>query len=241
MCRSGGGSEGMVVFVWLVSGLGGSSPMRISIVTFAASFSLALACGGDEVSDGGFQPKPGCSSNAECADQPSATTCFEFGSEGPSTCGYLHVPVTECQVELPGDECCSNQDCDGARCFLVSRLAVQCSATSGGDGRNLCVVDDCESDADCPAGLCAPDGYGEGRTCVPAACKTDADCSQREGGVCAVLDLGCCDEVIGGAPTRTPEIACLYPGDGCQSDADCRGGEYCVVRAGRAVCSPSCP
>ena len=230
--------------------------MRILTVTLAASLSLVLGCGGNEAIDGtgavagtgasggdggDFVPEPGCSSNAECADQPSATTCFEFGAEGPSTCGYLHVAVTECQVGIPGDECCSNDDCDGARCFLVSRLAVQCSATSGGDGRNLCIVDECQSDADCPAGLCTPDGYGEGRTCVPAACETDADCSQREGGLCTLLDLGCCEERIGGAPTRAPEIACAYPGDGCQSDADCPDGEYCVVREGRAVCSSSCP
>jgi hypothetical protein len=150
------------------------------------------------------------------------------------------APVVECGITSAENECCSNGDCAAGQCFAIESQPVDCSATAGFDSSNVCRTDECDTDQDCPEGLCAPVGYGPGRACVPATCLRDDDCSAEPGGVCALLDLGCCQYVSGGAPRRAARITCVYPSDGCQADVDCGAGEHCIVRD-RAVCATSCP
>lgn len=77
-------------------------------------------------------------------------------------------------------------------------------------------------------------------------CCSSADCAEgrcfrtaEPGGACAHLALSCCRQA---APVvrREPEIACVYPSDGCQSDLDCSDAERCVVVNGRTACSATC-
>jgi hypothetical protein len=79
------------------------------------------------------------------------------------------------------------------------------------------------------------------RGCIPAACRSDDDCTEHDGGLCELLDLDCCPAGSGAAVERRPELACVYPGFGCQRDSDCADGDSCVVRDGRAECSATCP
>jgi hypothetical protein len=190
---------------------------------------------------GAFTPDQGCRSDGNCAGHRRGGTCFRFEGDGPGVCGRSIEPVTECTVDTPSNDCCSSDECGGARCFAVLREPVQCSSTGGFDVANQCVRDTCQSDDDCAEGLCSPEGLGIGRACVPAACRSDADCKAEAGGVCAYFELGCCTTELGGAPARSPEIACVYPSSGCQADTDCPNGEHCVIRNGRAECSSSCP
>ena len=190
-----------------------------------------------------FTPDPGCRSSSDCPDLNP--TCFRFG-DGPGVCRSPSEPVTVCEQrsQLP-NECCPGSECSEGQCFTIQRAALQCSPSAGFDQQNVCVVDECGSDADCAGGFCTPAGFAPGRSCVPAACSRDEDCSAEPGGACVYLDLGCCEGRVGGAPTRDASIACVYPSDGCQRDSvlgsDCASGEYCVVREGRARCTATCP
>jgi len=123
----------------------------------------------------------------------------------------------------------------------VIELAGACGGTAGGIQRNVCVHDACSSDAECAADeACAPNGRSEVQGCIPAACRRDEDCTEHEGGQCELLDLDCCPTETGDGIERRPELACVYPGFGCQRDSDCPDGQSCVVRDGRAECSASC-
>jgi hypothetical protein len=184
-----------------------------------------------------FTPDPGCRSTSDCGD----FTCLRFG-DGPGVCRTPTRPATECLFGVTRNECCTSGDCAEGVCFAVTTPALLCSASAGFDTWNQCRVDECTSDADCPNGLCSPPGYGSGRACIAAACARDEDCNAEPGGACVLIPLGCCRFQVGGAPTRGDEqIACVYPSDGCQVDDDCAAGEYCLVVAGRARCSASCP
>jgi hypothetical protein len=189
-----------------------------------------------------FTPDHGCRSSSDCPD--STPSCFRFG-DGPGVCRSPSEPVTVCEQHSRPNECCPGSECSEGQCFTVTRAQLQCSLSAGFDQRNECVVDECDSDADCAGGFCTPAGFAPGRSCVPAACSRDEDCTAEPGGACVYLDLGCCESRVGGAPTRDASIACVYPSDGCQLDSllgsDCASGEHCVVREGRARCAATCP
>jgi hypothetical protein len=95
---------------------------------------------------------------------------------------------------LDRDECCSSAECAEGRCFRVNIWAseVKRECDMGGAGSwDLCIIDECESDQDCPGGLCTPPGYGEQRVCLAAGCARDEDCTAEPGGACALLALSC--------------------------------------------------
>jgi hypothetical protein len=187
-----------------------------------------------------FTPDPGCRSSSDCPESNPPSSCFRFG-DGPGVCRRPSEPVSVCEPHSLENECCPGSDCSEGQCFTIATQPLQCSSTAGVDQQNVCVVDECDSDADCAGGFCTPAGFAPGRSCVTAACSRDADCSAEPGGACALLALGCCGYRIGGGPERDASIACVYPSDGCQLDSDCASGEYCVVRAGRARCVANCP
>ena len=179
-----------------------------------------------------FEAKPTCSDG----DCNSSSHCVEFGDAGPSTCRSKPHSPTDIPSEI-ANECFRDADCaEESRCVGIVKLAVQCSSTSGGDGRNICVRDECTSDDDCNGGVCTPDGFDEARHCIAASCHKNADCDDEPGGVCLILEGGCCGMVTGGRPMRRPQLACAYPSDGCQTAKDCAAGTYCVAEAGRAHC-----
>jgi hypothetical protein len=108
---------------------------------------------------------------------------------------------------------------------------------------NVCAVDECTVDAECPASpqgiaLCAPaDTLGSPvRHCLFATCRTDSDCNEQPGGICATITDPCCS-----SPNA---LACVYPGDGCRSQQDCNDGTHCAIEDARARCLPglvTCP
>jgi hypothetical protein len=151
--------------------------------------------------------------------------------------------VTSCTGNNPRNQCCATSDCaakSGGLCFTITSQPVQCSSTAGVDVYNTCVTDGCASDTDCTTGqLCTPAGFGLGRTCIAADCRSDADCTAEAGGACVLLELGCCTPQIGGNTFRKTQLACTYPSNGCQKDADCPGG-FCTISDGRARCSTTC-
>jgi hypothetical protein len=195
--------------------------------------------GGDSGTDAAtrFAVHGGCESDGDC---PAGATCARFGASGPGACVTPSAQVTSCTGSNPRNQCCATADCAAGSCFSVTSQPVQCSSTAGVDGYNACVADACAGDADCAAQqLCTPLGYGLARTCIDAGCRSDADCSAESGGACVLLELGCCEPRIGGNTLRKTQLACAYPSNGCQTDADCPGGS-CTVTAGRASCSTDC-
>ena len=117
---------------------------------------------------------------------------------------------------------------------------TECGKDGGGSSHNVCVQDECASDDDCAGGACTPDGFDIARHCIAAGCHSDADCTDEPGGVCLILEGGCCrwrtEDTIR-RRKRPKQLACAYPSDGCQTDADCVYGSLnCVAEAGRAHC-----
>jgi len=191
--------------------------------------------GGD--AGAGFVANRGCQSGGDCA---SGAACVRFGDNGPGTCVTPTAAVTSCPGSNPRNQCCATSDCAAGSCFSVTSQPVQCSSTAGVDVYNACVADGCAADADCATGqLCTPPGFGLARSCIAAGCRSDADCTAQAGGACVLLELGCCTPRIGGNTFRSTQLACAYPSDGCQKDADCPGG-FCTISGGRASCSTDC-
>jgi hypothetical protein len=195
--------------------------------------------GGGSGMDGGplFIANRGCQSGGDCT---GGETCARFGASGPGACVKPTAQATSCAGSNPRNQCCATSDCTAGSCFSVATQPVQCSSTAGVDVFNQCVADACASDTDCAGGqLCTPAGYGLARACIAAGCRSDADCSAETGGACVLLELGCCTPQIGGNIFRSTQLACAYPSNGCQKDADCPGA-FCTISSGRASCSTSC-
>jgi len=185
----------------------------------------------------GFVARRGCQSNADCSEH---ATCLQFGGGGPTACEIPPVAVTSCPGSNPRNQCCATSDCAAGSCFTIETQPVQCSSTAGVDVYNACIADGCAGDGDCATGqLCTPVGYSLARSCIAAGCRSDADCTAESGGVCVLLELGCCTPQIGGNTFRKTQLACAYPSNGCQIDADCPGG-FCTVTGGRASCATNC-
>lgn len=232
-----------------------TSARSIALSQLIAVLCLALGCsqnGADKPTDGsrdgagldssavdasGFVADRGCQSTGDCTN---GATCARFGASGPGACVTATAQVTSCTSSSPRNQCCATSDCAAGACFSVTTQPVQCSSTAGFDVYNACVADDCAADADCDTGqLCTPVGFGLTRTCIAAGCRSDAACTAEAGGACVLLELGCCTPQIGGNIFRNTQLACAYPGNGCQKDADCPGG-FCTISGGRASCATAC-
>jgi hypothetical protein len=186
----------------------------------------------------GFVADRGCQSAGDCTS--GGATCARFGASGPGACVTPTAQVTSCPGSNPRNQCCATSDCAAGSCFTVTSQPVQCSSTAGVDVYNACVADGCAADTDCTTGqLCTPPGFGLARACIAASCRSDADCTAETGGACLLLELNCCTPRIGGNTFRSTQLACAYPSDGCQKDADCPGG-FCTISGGRARCTTDC-
>lgn len=138
------------------------------------------------------------------------------------------------------DECCSTSECTatpGAKC-VKTPVVAQCSGVPPLE-YNVCAVDECGTNADCPGGVCAPPGTvgNKVRTCVAAQCNgTSCPASaEHPGGLpCALVREPCCN---------TPQG--FYCIDTCRQSSDCMDG-YCEVdpMTNTPACksgSPICP
>ena len=134
------------------------------------------------------------------------------------------------------DECCTTADCTKGKCFGTPVIPF-CGGAQPVD-HNGCAEDQCAADSDCGAdAFCAaiPMLGRKVRACIPASCRHDSDCTAAAGGICAPVNNPCCGEAAG--------LFCVYPSDGCRTDADCVTG-YCQPGVDRAKCEgggPICP
>ena len=180
---------------------------------------------------GGAGASGDCDLDADCP----GGTCVEMTPGGWRVCSVPPDPATTCSQ--PGfDECCDTSECAMGTC-LTAPVVPYCGGPQPLDN-NVCAVDQCQSDAECGAGAFCSSGPMLGRkvrACIPAACRLDSDCAAEAGGACVPVVEPCCGASAG--------LFCVYPSDGCRSDADCPGG-YCQPGLDRATCQeggPACP
>lgn len=174
---------------------------------------------------------------------PDGSTCTEIVPGGFRVCAKIPDEATECLAQ-GFDECCNSSECSEGACYQNNVMPnFGCGGAQPMD-MNVCATDACDSDADCMQGvgqmICAPRGVGGSpiRHCMVAACRTDVDCTAEPGGICAPVQNPCCSSWEG--------LYCVYPSNGCRTQADCQNGDNCIVdyAKGEGVCTSdpvACP
>ena len=182
-------------------------------------------------SDAGLSPTWECVGDQDCAEG----TCVELAPGGYRACSIQPMESTQCWA--PGlDQCCDTGDCAEGTC-LAQPLVPICSGVPPMTD-NVCASDFCGSDGDCSSGgLCLPAGvFGRKvRSCLGTLCRLDSDCAARPGGQCRPVRDPCCGFVI--------SLGCVYPDQGCASNADCPNG-HCGFDGAEWTCQlgpPLCP
>ena len=171
-----------------------------------------------------------CSSNTDCSALACATSpcpeaiCARLDDGFHHCTSRTHASPSACPDDDP--TCCAGDvDCaDGLACLQAARLPGVCVGIP--PAGNVCVADECQSDADCtakPNGACTA-SYP--RKCAYGPCGTNADCTANPGGVCLV---GLSSVV---ATCLFPVVFCHYANDPCRTDADCPAGKVCAPGAG---------
>ena len=188
-------------------------------------------------------PTLGCRTASDCsASDGRAVDCVAITSDFRACAIAPPAPATAATNER--DECGPERPCAAGECYSLSVAATNQCAPGGFDVYNVCVRDECTSDAECAGGgFCTPSGVAgtrqiasyPARHCVPAACRQSADCTAKPGGVCALLREGC--SPLGSEPWgfSGAQLACVYP-DGCTESSDCPGSHSCSMVDGAAVC-----
>jgi hypothetical protein len=183
----------------------------------------------------------GCKTNGDC----SGGTCQALTPGGYGVCLAPPAEATTCQMGGQPTQCCTSAQCasmGGGSCYAAQSLQFCGGAQIQS---NLCVTDQCTTDANCakdsaPA-ICVPAGtFGNPmRTCLNAWCKTDADCTKMPGGACVLVGNDPCCKLP--APDG---LGCVYPGS-CAVDSDCAMGEACHLdSSGVSACTTkmvACP
>lgn len=180
-----------------------------------------------------------CVADSDCP----GGACVEVTPGGFWVCAIPPIESTTCGSTL--DQCCAGMPCPNDEVCVAGPLVPICVGVVM-EPHNLCAVDQCSVDADCgPTQVCAPKGaLGlQIRACVNAGCKVDADCGDKPGGICAPVQNSCCGSLAG--------LFCVYPENGCRTDADCppdstHPSRYCATddTTHTASCkdgSPVCP
>ena len=189
-------------------------------------------------------PTLGCRSASDCsASDGRAVECVAISSDFRACALAPPAPAGGVTHEVY-DECDRDRPCAAGACYTLPVAATDQCAPGGFDVYNVCVSDECTSDAECAGGgFCAPSGVAgtrkiesyPARHCVPAACKQSAECTARPGGICALVRDGC--SPLGSQPWgfTSAQLACVYP-DGCTPSSDCPAPHSCSVVDGAAVC-----
>ena len=190
------------------------------------------------------RPTLGCRDASDCTG----------GDCVPITDGYSACSDLDAELETRADAgliegCDGDHPCETGTCFRLGVAAGANQCTPGGvDLRNVCISDECSTDADCPSGgFCAPAGVAgtsklynfPRRRCLAASCNSNADCRAKPGGICGLIRQGCMPYGIEQWGFRDATLACIYP-DGCTLGSDCTSG-YCDVLDGAAVCLSGLP
>jgi len=179
---------------------------------------------------GGSVNSGDCDDSSDCGGED----CIELAPGGFRICASSPPEATECVSQPPmDDECCTTADCAAGACHDFATLPY-CGGPQPAS-YNLCVVDLCSGDGDCPStpqspALCAPAHvFGSPvRICMTAFCRTDADCGAGPGGICAPIDSPCCGWPQG--------LGCVYP-DGCRFQQDCPTGSCALdIGTGTGIC-----
>lgn len=196
---------------------------------------------GTRISRTRFEPAAGdCEGASDCAVAGAEAACTALSS-GYRVCVPEARLATEPSASPTVDACDATRPCGVGACYEALRFpSGQCGLGGAGE-QNLCLADACQSDDDCPGGICGPSGLtsnelhvgGGARECFRADCLSDADCRLEAGGVCAFVADSCGSPLVGRG-FRSAQMACVYPG-GCHRDSECGGGA-CSIVDGTAVC-----
>jgi hypothetical protein len=213
----------------------------------------AIASGG--ASDGGdAQPGdvgalglgPTClqSDAVDCSEGPEACAtdqlCLVNALDGCRHCTPRPLEAESCPDDDRGiSECCATSECAAGTCLASVRYVTGQCGGGGADLLNRCLVDACQSDADCGQdAVCAWSGDREElHLCLPAFCRSNADCDEEPGGRCVWTGGECVRGTSSQGPRLRQQLACAYPGTGCRQGSDCGANENCVVRGARTECS----
>lgn len=165
---------------------------------------------------------------------PDGSECVEMVPGGFRVCANKPPEATTCHH--PMDECCESADCTQGACYSKHLAPVFESCEFG--TYNVCAVDACQEDRDCPEhAVCVPAGiFGKAiRRCLPASCRTDSDCTAQKGGICAPVQAACCNDFAA--------LLCVYPENGCRSHKDCPEDRACKAdgKNGVGICSDPIP
>jgi hypothetical protein len=222
----GAAAAALLLSGWAIGCEGGGGDGEGGAAGAGAASTTSSGMGGSGVGSGD------CDSDADCP----GSACVEVTPGGYRVCRVDAPEANQC-TNPSLDECCSTVDCASGACHVTPVIPF-CGGVMQ-EPHNVCVADQCADDDVCGAGMiCVPAGTlgRKVRACAPAACKLDADCGAEQDGVCAPVTEPCCSFDAG--------LYCVYPSDGCRSNADCPGG-YCEITSeGRTQCAmgaPICP
>ncbi len=222
-----------------VSGIDGSSDSRAGGGDMTGGANGDMSGGGSGDMTGGnhdlaLLPGPGdCHSDAECAPGK----CVELTPGGFRVCDVPPMEATAC-THGAQDQCCTSKDCTSPEKCFEGPVIPRCLGVVMLPA-NQCAGNGCQRSADCPNnGVCIPAGALSFKVsgCLPTGCHVNADCTAKPSGVCATVFNSCCSTVAQG-------LFCVYPGEGCRTSADCKGG-HCAINGNLAHCVPGpaiCP
>jgi hypothetical protein len=220
---SGAGGSASSTGVTSGSGVGANGSTGVS-----SNSSVAVSSG-----TGMPQGAGDCDTDVECPQGK----CVEVTPGGFRVCLNEPPEANTCSMSTE-DQCCSSAACKvGSKCYLTSPGCVGPVVLP----HNACLADQCQTDMDCMVSgdlnqICvAPGVFGNPvRSCFSAGCRLDTDCTEEPSGICAPVNNPCC---------ATVSMACVYPSNGCRSDANCKN-LFCVIEGSRAQCvdkPPICP
>lgn len=182
-----------------------------------------------DCNDGNACTLDGCNRATGCVNDKKVH-CDDNNACTTDTCD----PATGCvheEIECEEAEECEVGSCDPATGCVLTPRDIVC-----GDGV-VCAPEECETDADCPAGSACSDC-----TCCPVPPTAD-ECDKD--GVCAAAatcgptgTCACFFTAAGNTRCFDGEFGCNHPP--CTSDCDCAEGSACSATCCGLQCTPLC-
>ncbi len=183
-----------------------------------------------------------CDGSGGCVDPPPPPPPPPVCTPNPCPTGQTCCPDNQCRTNCCSVACDDDGDCNaGKTCQDAGQCSASCVTCVGGVG--------CNSDADCPGGVCQ--GAGNcGSSCCPVTCNSNSDCgagkSCSDAGTCSssCVDNPCpSGQVRCGAICKTPTCSgagdCAVPTPTCQNPGTCTS--ICVTCSGaQPDCAATC-